>query len=183
MNRTAAALALLVACSHDWDKLDPRLDGGAGGSSSPATSSGGTSGAGGQPTGAGGTGAAGAAGAGSQGGAGSTGPSQGGGGAGSCVEGCAAPTPLCDEDTGQCVECLTPLDCSAIELCAGGSCCVFPGDTCENDDDCCEGSCQPSGFCGFTPNCLGNGAACADDSQCCSDDCSGGSAMCEGFFE
>ncbi len=53
-----------------------------------------------------------------------------------CVLGtvpCADPTPVCDEDNEQCVECLISADCPAGEVCEANSCVILG---CQNNADC-----------------------------------------------
>ena len=99
-----------------------------------------------QANGAGGTGT----GTGTTGGGGTGGTTSGGGGTGGtepCGGTCTDPTPLCDENTNTCVECLGPSDCGgATPACNAAGTCVQCTPT---DDAECTGAnpyCDPATF-------------------------------------
>lgn len=52
--------------------------------------------------------------------------------------------------------------------------CVFAGDSCEEDGDCCDGSCE-EGVC--VPPCRPINTVCEEDSQCCEGDCASGTCI------
>lgn len=148
----------LVACTHDWDSLDPRLGGG--GSAS---------------TGGAGHGGA-AQGAGTSGGSGPSGGNQPMGGGTSACGDCGMSTPYCDVMAKMCVECLDNQDCEGFgQQCEGHACCAPAGNNCDSEADCCGNTpCQPGGFCGESPSCEPNGNDCMNDGECCSDRCDQG---------
>lgn len=147
-------LLLTAACSHDWDKLDPRIEGG-------AASQGGN-------TGAGSTGGAAAGGASAGGGTINTG---GAGGNDPCAA-CMGNTPYCEPTpTPTCVECLDADHCFGTDQCVDNACCAPLGEDCESDNDCCNGIECNGGTCG-PPGCTPNGSNCMTDNDCCSENCS-----------
>ncbi len=157
-------LLLAAACSHDWDKLDPRVDGG--GASQGGNNAGGASN----------TGAATTGGAAAGGGTTNTG---GAGGVDPCAA-CEGNTPFCDPTpTPTCVECLQPDNCFGSQDCVDNKCCEPLGNECQSSNDCCNGEECSAGVCG-PGNCTPNGSNCMMDGQCCSDNCSGGECRAPG---
>ena len=161
---------LLVGCAHDWDKLDPRLDGG---SSGDATSNGGQNN-GGQNNGGQNNGGQ------NDGGQNNGGQNNGGqnnGGSGPCDQ-CPESKPYCSQSRNPtCVECLVESHCDGNLACDNNQCCVLDGNGCSEDNDCCNDKCQPSGVCGEFASCNPNGEGCDLDNDCCSDRCKKG--QCE----
>jgi hypothetical protein len=94
---------------------------------------------------------------------------------------CAAPTPLCNKDTGACAECLTSADCSADmtkPICTAGKCtkCGTGAECAAKDAN--NPACLPTGSCvgcglpsdckdPAAPACVANKCvACTNDQQC-----------------
>lgn len=179
-----AWVVLLVACSHDWSDLDPRLGGnGTGGQATGAGPTTGGSSAGGAGTGANATGGAGtgATGTGAMGTGGSGTGAMGTGGSGTggappCNGSCGLPTPVCDPASMECVECLIDNDCNGSQSqCQGKSCCAPIGNECNSGNDCCGNvPCQPGNFCAPMPGCTKNGDSCMVADDCCSGNCDAG---------
>ena len=75
----------------------------------------------------------------------------------------------------QCEECTHEVcngeddDCDG-ETDEGCPACGVPGEACEDDGDCCNGSCRADGRCG--PPCHPTGEVCRESSECCSGVCS-----------
>ncbi len=86
-----------------------------------------------------------------------------------CVPGaapCADPTPVCDEDNDQCVECLVDADCAAGETCPNNTCVML---ACQTPADCDDGLfCNGAETCDLDSNtCVPGAAPCADPTPVC----------------
>ena len=81
----------------------------------------------------------------------------------------------CDEQSGQCFECVKDLDCNAREICQNAEC--VPRPECLLDDECDEQELCLNGRCSFSPECELNND-CAEGYECISNRCF--EAICRG---
>ena len=96
-----------------------------------------------------------------------------------CVNGgvvCSGSAGVCNETTGQCVQCMTNSDCGSGKECNGNNQCIVPdacaGVTCSGGKSCIDGTCvcpsnqvDNNGTC-EAPNCVNGGVECGSGETC-----------------
>ena len=96
-----------------------------------------------------------------------------------CVNGgvvCSGSTGVCNETTGQCVQCMTNSDCGGGKECNANNQCIVPdacaGVTCSGGKSCIDGTCvcpsdqvDNNGTC-EAPNCANGGVTCGSGETC-----------------